>query len=73
MSEIELVQDTLRRLFDALNKTNACVGSLVASVERLEQANMHTAMAIGRIHARLQLQEAGTAMYEVEHVGRNLN
>lgn len=54
-------QAMFTHLLNAVNNQNAAVSSLMARVVALEQA-------IQSLHRRLQLQECGTAMYEITHV-----
>lgn len=51
-------REALARILEALNATNALAVALMTRVERLEQV-------CTRLHYRLQLQECGTALYEV--------
>ena len=59
-------REAIVRLLNSVSMLNAALESLATRLVNAEAA-------IGQIHRRLQLQEAGAALYEIEQPGRSLN
>ena len=58
MTEAE--QAAILKILDAVNSSNAAVAGLLVRIETMERA-------IQSLHYRLQLQECGTALYEISN------
>jgi hypothetical protein len=69
----DLEREMIVRLMDSINATNAALAGILAKVERLEAQQLMVSRAMHSIHSRLQLQEAGTSLYEMQNVERSLN
>lgn len=56
----DLERESLLRILDAVNSSNAAMAGMIVRIETMERA-------IQSLHRRLQLQECGTALYEISN------
>lgn len=64
---------TETEMLSFVRAVEAYVKAMETRVQALERCVRVQGEAIVGLNARLQLQEAGTALYEVENVSRRLN
>lgn len=60
-------QEAIQHCLTALRATNECLSALTAQCEKLEAQQIAISAAIRSMHHRLQLQECGTALYEISN------